>query len=129
MIYLERPQFFPEFQDRLAEAWLRDEAESVSALLDELVPLYGTLRQAKEEAARLVASVREKKTDRALMQSLMHEYSLNSDEGVVLMCLAEALPCIPDDITADRLIQGKIFSAHWDCHMGDGRSLFINASS
>jgi len=129
MIYSERPQFFPEFEERLAEAWLRDEAECVASLLHELVPLENALRQAGEEAARLVTSVRARKTERGLMQSLLREYSLNSDEGVVLMCLAEALLRIPDDITADRLIQGKLSSAHWERHMGDGRSLFINASS
>jgi RHH-type proline utilization regulon transcriptional repressor/proline dehydrogenase/delta 1-pyrroline-5-carboxylate dehydrogenase len=59
----------------------------------------------------------------------MAEYELSSDEGIVLMCLAEALLRIPDADTADRLIRDKIGGADWESHFGASESLFVNAST
>ncbi|MEO1160264.1 MAG: bifunctional proline dehydrogenase/L-glutamate gamma-semialdehyde dehydrogenase PutA, partial [Pseudomonadota bacterium] len=59
----------------------------------------------------------------------MQEYSLSSEEGVVLMCLAEALLRIPDDHTADKLIADKIGGRDWHSHVGASESLFVNAST
>ena len=56
-----------------------------------------------------------------------HEYELSSQEGVVLMCLAEALLRIPDAETADRLIRDKLGPADWEGHLGRSDSLFVNA--
>ena len=63
------------------------------------------------------------------VQSLVQEYSLNSQEGVALMCLAEALLRIPDDATRDALIRDKIADGDWGSHIGQGRSLFVNAAT
>ena len=62
------------------------------------------------------------------MRSL-NEYGLTSEEGVILMCLAEALLRIPDAETADALIAEKIGSGQWDRHLGRSGSLFVNAST
>ena len=59
----------------------------------------------------------------------MQEYSLSSEEGVVLMCLAEALLRIPDAETADKLIADKIGGKDWEGHLGQSESLFVNASA
>ena len=59
----------------------------------------------------------------------MQEYSLSSEEGVVLMCLAEALLRIPDADTADKLIADKIGGRDWSRHLGQSESLFVNASA
>ena len=59
----------------------------------------------------------------------MHEYNLSSEEGVVLMCLAEALLRIPDDETMDLLIRDKLNSGRWKEHLGRSSSLFVNAST
>ncbi len=59
----------------------------------------------------------------------MHEYSLSSQEGVALMCLAEALLRIPDMATRDALIRDKIATGDWRAHIGGGRSLFVNAAT
>ena len=58
---------------------------------------------------------------------LIHEYSLASEEGVALMCLAEALLRIPDNATRDRLIRDKIGGGDWKSHLGNGRSLLAAA--
>ena len=45
------------------------------------------------------------------------------------MCLAEALLRVPDDATRDALIRDKISTGDWKAHLGDGRSLFVNAAT
>lgn len=59
----------------------------------------------------------------------MHEFSLSSQEGIALMCLAEALLRIPDRETADRLIRDKISKGDWRAHVGHSPSLFVNAAA
>ena len=63
------------------------------------------------------------------VQSLMQEYALSSEEGVALMCLAEALLRIPDAATRDALIRDKIGHGDWHQHLGRSDSLFVNAAS
>ncbi|GAB4087597.1 trifunctional transcriptional regulator/proline dehydrogenase/L-glutamate gamma-semialdehyde dehydrogenase [Hydrogenophaga soli] len=63
------------------------------------------------------------------VQSLMQEYALSSEEGVALMCLAEALLRIPDAATRDALIRDKIGHGDWQQHLGRSDSLFVNAAS
>lgn len=95
------------------------------------------------EASRLPASDRKaisittghlierlrKKGQRGGVDGLVKEYSLSSDEGVALMCLAEALLRVPDNATRDALIRDKIGKGDWRSHLGDGRSIFVNAAT
>ena len=64
-----------------------------------------------------------------LAQELLQEYSLSSEEGVALMCLAEALLRIPDPATRDALIRDKIRQGRWARHLGRSPSLFVNAAT
>ena len=63
------------------------------------------------------------------VQALMQEYALSTEEGVALMCLAEALLRIPDDATRDVLIRDKIGRGQWQQHLGQSGSPFVNAAS
>jgi len=63
------------------------------------------------------------------IDGMLAEYRLSTQEGVVLMCLAEALLRIPDQATIDRLIKDKLGSAHWEEHLGRSSSTFVNAST
>ena len=63
------------------------------------------------------------------VEGLIHEYALSSQEGVALMCLAEALLRIPDDATRDALIRDKIGGGDWQAHLGRSPSLFVNAAT
>jgi len=81
-------------------------------------------------ASRLALAMRARRASAATdMEGFLQEYSLGTEEGVVLMCLAEALLRIPDDATADRLIQDKLSAAHWEKHLGHSHSLLVNAST
>jgi len=80
-------------------------------------------------AAELVSEVRADRRQRTLLDRFLKEYGLDNQEGIALMCLAEALLRIPDKVTADRLIADKIVPAEWASHFGRGDGLLVNAST
>jgi RHH-type proline utilization regulon transcriptional repressor/proline dehydrogenase/delta 1-pyrroline-5-carboxylate dehydrogenase len=82
-----------------------------------------------DTATRLVESVRRAPASKSGLDAFLRQYDLSSQEGVILMCLAEALLRIPDDETADRLIADKLRAGDWASHLGDSQSLFVNAST
>ncbi len=79
-------------------------------------------------ASALVRSIR-KEQGKSAVDALLQEYKLSTEEGIVLMCLAEALLRVPDKLTMDRLIRDKLAVGDWDSHIGNSDSLFVNASS
>jgi RHH-type proline utilization regulon transcriptional repressor/proline dehydrogenase/delta 1-pyrroline-5-carboxylate dehydrogenase len=110
----------------ITAAYRRDETTAVEWLLAQGAAASA---DAYMLAHRLVSAVREKRTRSSGVDALMHEFSLSSDEGVALMCLAEALLRIPDSDTADRLIADKISRGDWKKHLGESPSLFVNAAT
>lgn len=79
-------------------------------------------------ARRLVTALRGKRRGGGV-EALVQEFSLSSQEGVALMCLAEALLRIPDTTTRDALIRDKIGGGDWRAHVGQSPSLFVNAAT
>jgi RHH-type transcriptional regulator, proline utilization regulon repressor / proline dehydrogenase / delta 1-pyrroline-5-carboxylate dehydrogenase len=110
----------------ITAAYRRDETAAVEWLLAQGASADG---DAYMLAHRLVSAVRDKRTRSSGVDALMHEFSLSSEEGVALMCLAEALLRIPDSETADRLIADKISKGDWKKHLGESPSLFVNAAT
>ena len=104
-----------------------------------LAPLLGQARLPADQAAsaeqlalRIARALRERKASAGragIVQGLLQEFSLSSQEGVALMCLAEALLRIPDKATRDALIRDKISHGQWDAHLGKSPSLFVNAAT
>ena len=80
-------------------------------------------------ARGLVKSVRDNRSSQGGIDAFMQQFSLSSEEGVVLMCLAEALLRIPDAETADLLISDKLGDRDWADHVGKSDSMFVNASA
>ena len=109
--------------------FLQDESESVESLLVSAKNDHLVEHNIEFRARDLVDHVRENIKKQDTIEAFIREYSLSSEEGVVLMCLAEALLRIPDTKTADRLIRDKIAPAEWHKHKGVSRSLFVNAST
>ena len=109
-------------------AWRIDETICVQALLVRAALSPDTGRRVDGRARALVDAVRDKRGGGGL-DAFLGEYGLNSEEGVILMCLAEALLRIPDADTADRLIRDKLMDADWDKHLGKSPSLLVNAST
>lgn len=107
----------------------RDEADAVRYLMTQVKDNSVVSNKLAQVLARkLVSEVRHKRMQTFGMDALMREFSLSSQEGVALMCLAEALLRIPDRQTADRLISDKIGKGDWCKHLGGSPSLFVNAA-
>ncbi|MFD1747573.1 trifunctional transcriptional regulator/proline dehydrogenase/L-glutamate gamma-semialdehyde dehydrogenase [Rhizobium helianthi] len=113
---------------QITAAYRRPEADCVMALLPGASLPDAQRLDVKATARRLVVALRGKPHGSGV-EGLVHEYSLSSQEGVALMCLAEALLRIPDMATRDALIRDKISHGDWKSHMGGGRSLFVNAAT
>ncbi|TAN02710.1 MAG: bifunctional proline dehydrogenase/L-glutamate gamma-semialdehyde dehydrogenase PutA [Rhodanobacteraceae bacterium] len=114
---------------RITNAWLRDETEAVDDMLDR-ASLPADEREAVEaHAAELVKKVRAKQDQRSAIAAFMQQYDLSSSEGILLMCIAEALLRIPDSDTADKLIRDKLSEADWKKHIGTSKSVLVNAST
>ncbi|MPZ10978.1 MAG: bifunctional proline dehydrogenase/L-glutamate gamma-semialdehyde dehydrogenase PutA [Kiloniellaceae bacterium] len=107
----------------------RDETAVVRALQDAASLPHDAQDRIAEQARRLVAAVRRERVGLGGLDAFLHEFELSSKEGVVLMCLAEALLRVPDSLTVDKLIKDKIADADWEAHLGQSESLFVNAST
>jgi RHH-type proline utilization regulon transcriptional repressor/proline dehydrogenase/delta 1-pyrroline-5-carboxylate dehydrogenase len=113
----------------LSRRYRADETAVVERLLGELALPPDSLDRIAARARALVAAVRGARVGKGGLDAFLHEYALSSQEGIVLMCLAEALLRIPDNATADRLIREKLRLADWEKHLGQSGSLFVNAST
>src|SRR5690242_6690857 len=112
----------------LRKAYRADETEIVDQRLAQADLPPETLDRIAARARDLVQKVRAARQQGGL-DAFLHEYELSSREGVVLMCLAEALLRIPDAETASLLIKDKLADADWRNHLGESESLFVNAST
>ena len=109
-------------------AWHRPEEECLPMLVQLAHTGDATQRAAIEDiATRLVQGLRGRQ-DAGGVEALVQEFSLSSQEGVALMCLAEALLRIPDNATRDALIRDKISRGDWHAHLGNSPSMFVNAA-
>jgi RHH-type proline utilization regulon transcriptional repressor/proline dehydrogenase/delta 1-pyrroline-5-carboxylate dehydrogenase len=112
----------------ITAATRRPESECVPPLLA-AATMPAPVRDAARETARKLIHKLRARPARGGVQALVQEYALSSEEGVALMCLAEALLRIPDMATRDALIRDKIADGDWAAHIGDGRSLFVHAAT
>jgi RHH-type transcriptional regulator, proline utilization regulon repressor / proline dehydrogenase / delta 1-pyrroline-5-carboxylate dehydrogenase len=106
-----------------------DETEAATEVLAAAQFPAEVLERIAERARQLVAAVRRERRGKGGIDALLHEYALSSQEGVALLCLAEALLRIPDARTVDRLIRDKLGGPDWESHLGHSQSLFVNAST
>ena len=105
-----------------------DEAKAV-ARLTKIANLGGKDRaRIVVDGAKLVSDIRSSAKP-GLMEVFLAEYGLNTEEGVALMCLAEALLRVPDAETMDALIEDKIAPSDWGTHLGHSSSSLVNAST
>jgi len=116
-------------RERIAAAYRADETATVRALLTEARLAPAALATTQAYATRLAEAVRAQRSQAGGVDALMLEFSLDSREGVALMCIAEALLRIPDASTRDRLIRDKIGRGDWRAHIGASPSLFVNAAA
>ena len=118
------PSFSP-----LRDAFLDDESRTLDALIAVAKLAPDANARATATARALVEAVRARQQKHSGMQSFLTQYDLSSQEGVLLMCVAEALLRIPDAATADKLIKDKFSQGDWKKHLGASDSLLVNAGT
>lgn len=116
-------------QDKINKAYRMDEP-----MLIKLLCQAGALNAEQSastsiKAAALMQAVRDARKKATGIDSFLAQYALSSEEGIALMCLAEALLRVPDAKNRDRLIKDKLSHADWASHLGQSDSFFVNATT
>lgn len=128
-----KPEFIQQSPAKLWEAISPQYSVDESALLAQLTGLARPdpqqLAAVTRRATDLVEQVRAREDSTHMIDSMLLQYSLDTREGILLMCLAEALMRIPDSETADALIRDKLSVAEWEKHLKQSDSLLVNAST
>ena len=125
----EVPRPAGQLRAAITAAWTLDETPAVRDLLGQARQSASDGAVIQATAADLVRRVRARAHDQGAIEAFMRQYDLGSEEGVLLMCVAEALLRIPDKGTADKLIRDKLGEADWKRHIGQSDSVLVNAST
>jgi RHH-type proline utilization regulon transcriptional repressor/proline dehydrogenase/delta 1-pyrroline-5-carboxylate dehydrogenase len=126
----QRPGDTPEsLRRKMRDHGTWSEERAVKRLLHSMELTGGARHRAVAAAMALVEGARARRDERAFLDAFLQEFGLSNQEGIALMCIAEALLRIPDDATADRLIAEKLATGDWSSHAGQSESLFVNAST
>ncbi|UTW07071.1 bifunctional proline dehydrogenase/L-glutamate gamma-semialdehyde dehydrogenase PutA [Pseudomonas benzenivorans] len=127
-----------EFQNRISAAkaadffpvisanYSVDEAAYLTELLQLADPGDAGIEAIRRSARTLIEDVRSRDNAVDTLDALLRQYSLDTQEGLMLMCLAEALLRVPDAATADALIRDKLNAAEWERHLGQSDSVLVN---
>ncbi|MBU2894140.1 bifunctional proline dehydrogenase/L-glutamate gamma-semialdehyde dehydrogenase PutA [Colwellia sp. D2M02] len=129
MLFTDSLQTDCPIRQKIREFYRIDENIAVDHILPAAEVNVSARSRAWDRARRMVLQIRQDQEGNGAIDALLNEYSLSSEEGVVLMCLAEALLRVPDKHTQDVLIRDKISKGQWSSHLGSSESLFVNASS
>ncbi|WP_169566157.1 bifunctional proline dehydrogenase/L-glutamate gamma-semialdehyde dehydrogenase PutA [Sneathiella limimaris] len=118
----------PGIRALIREHHISDERRNLETLIDYLDITHEQREEIVDEATEFVRLLRKESTP-GMMETFLSEYGLSTEEGVALMCLAEALLRVPDEETIDVLIHDKIASADWSQHLGHSASPLVNVST
>jgi RHH-type proline utilization regulon transcriptional repressor/proline dehydrogenase/delta 1-pyrroline-5-carboxylate dehydrogenase len=116
----------------ITQAWRRSEPDVIPSFLESASLAAAPTARITTLARKIAQGLRDQPSapgKSGLVQGLLQEFSLSSQEGVALMCLAEALLRIPDRATRDALIRDKIRGGNWKDHVGQSPSVFVNAAA
>lgn len=115
-------------RSQIRAAHLADETALLADLQNQASFTDAKKDAATHRATALVTKIRNE-GDSGMMEVFMAEYGLSTNEGIALMCLAEALLRVPDSETVDALIEDKIAPSDWGSHLGKSSSSLVNAST
>jgi len=113
----------------VCKAYWMDETQCVESLLTAAALPEDRLIKITDIARELVLGVRKERMAGKGLDAFLRQYDLSSEEGIALMCLAEAMLRVPDKNTIDILIRDKVTTANWHGHLGKSPSLFVNAAT
>ena len=118
-----------ELFSRISPLYSVDEERWLTDLLPLAKPTDAEREGAATQTRQLVEHVRNDGKAVKMVDSLLLEYSLDTQEGILLMSLAEALIRVPDNYTADALIHDKMSVADWKKHIKNDNGFMVNAST
>ncbi len=121
--------YWPKGLDDVTAHKFKPETAAVLDLIDGLKLDAAQYQTIGLEASSVVALSRTRVRERSLLDAFMSEYGLGNEEGIALMCLAEALLRVPDADTRDALIADKLAPHDWSTHLGKADTLWVNAST
>ncbi len=125
--FVEQP--LEQLWSLISPLYMVDESQWLQQLLPLATPTAQEASDIPQKTTTLIEAIRADKTSIQMIDALLLEYSLDTQEGILLMCLAEALMRIPDSATADALIRDKLVVADWKSHLKNSDSVFVNAST
>ncbi|MEM6474890.1 MAG: bifunctional proline dehydrogenase/L-glutamate gamma-semialdehyde dehydrogenase PutA [Pseudomonadota bacterium] len=114
-------------RSELRRAYRAEEEACIAERIEQAVPARKVSDAAAALAIDLIEGARSKKASG--IDAFLQQFGLDTDEGIALMCLAEALLRVPDAETADALIKDKIGTIEWGDHLGESSSTFVNAAT
>lgn len=129
MLFNEKFSSDDLIRQKIREFYRIDESQAIDLILPEAEVNMRARSRAWDRARKMVLQIRREQSGHGGVDALLNEYSLSTEEGVALMCLAEALLRVPDKKTQDELIRDKLSKGQWTPHLGNSDSLFVNASS
>ncbi|MEI8295535.1 MAG: L-glutamate gamma-semialdehyde dehydrogenase [Alphaproteobacteria bacterium] len=121
--------FFSKYWKILDETYRQDEEKAVAFLLKHLTLTDEQCVHIEDKARQTIVAVRKLKLKSLSLENFLKTYALNSEEGLALMCLAEALLRIPDTATQTALIHDKVGGASWAKNIGRSDSFVVNLAS
>jgi len=125
--FIEKP--LDELWAMISPLYMVDESQWLNQLLPLATPSENEKKKILEKTTQLIKAIRADKKSIQMIDALLLEYSLDTQEGILLMCLAEALMRIPDPDTADAFIKDRLSLADWKSHLKSSDSVFVNAST
>ncbi|GGB35252.1 bifunctional protein PutA [Oceanisphaera marina] len=123
------PSDLKALRQAITQHYIVDENTHLAALLEQVPSTRQALAQVQEQAHQLVTRVRKESDGGDGIDAFLQQYSLDTQEGIILMCLAEALLRIPDSHTADELIKDRLSGADWAKYFRQSDSTLVNAST
>lgn len=113
----------------ISKAQSLDETDAIQDLLRSFPISTSERKTVKLQAEQIVTASRAMRSEQGTLDAFLAQFGLSNQEGVALMCLAEALLRVPDAVTKDDLIAEKILSGNWQSHLGQSDNPFVNAST
>lgn len=129
MLINHLPRHSSPLREAMTNAYRMDEQECLNNLIPQATLPPSDLKNIANVAKDLIIETRDYKKRQSKIDALLHQYDLSTDEGIALMCLAEALLRIPDKTTMDKFISDKISNADWKNHFDKKNPLFLNAAT
>ena len=116
----------PTLRAQIQKHYLCDEQDYVQELLDTFPETQDeTFTQSVTDLIEVIRQY----NSHSILHQLLQEYDLSTDEGITLMCLAEALIRVPDRATANDLLIDKLSERGWQHHLNKSDSFWVNAAS